>query len=148
MRQAALWTKQNWDYGQSSPSHTTDAVWESVQCIYGLFAGHSSTLLSVPLHCRLLSQILPCPWPEAVPFNACRAPGNPNWRQTTLASSRSQFSSQTVPHSPYLQISTRPVRPSSPISRTCPSDTAAHESDMQQNKLYASTIFRLFVTLD
>lgn len=59
------------------------------------------------------------PWPMRAPARASLALPKPSSRQTTLADSRFQRLSQTVPHSPFFSTSTRPSPIlSPPFSRT------------------------------
>lgn len=53
-----------------------------------------------------LPLLLPCP--SLAPVMASLALPKPSSRHTTLADTRFQLSSQTVPHSPFFSTSTRP----------------------------------------
>ena len=92
---------------------------------------HCSSVVSDPLHDTSSIRIGPDPWPKKALFSAIASAGkvylkrvyhgtahlifhvlplaeNPSCRHTTLASLLSQSSSQTVPHSPDMNNSTRP----------------------------------------
>ena len=69
---------------------------------------HCDIDVSSPTHCTSSSHIWPVPCPNAASLGADRAPSYLSWRQTTSASSKSQLSSQMVPHIPLYSTSTRP----------------------------------------
>ena len=69
---------------------------------------HCAINISFPIHSTLSSHIGPIPCPNVVSLGANKAPSYPSWRQTTLASCKSQESSQMVPHVPLYHTSTRP----------------------------------------
>ena len=78
---------------------------------------HFTMLSSLPWHCTLSNQISPVPGPNALVTS--RALLNPRLLHKTLASFKSQSSSQTVPHSPLICTSTLPSQaPSPPAKRT------------------------------
>ena len=92
-----------------SPAHTTPASSECPQlCSPQPLWLQSSMDSSVPSQCTLSSQIGPLPRPKVALVGAPNAVRNPSCLQTTLALSKSQKSSQMVPHSPLYKISTRP----------------------------------------
>lgn len=68
----------------------------------------SCNRLSFPTHCVSSIQILPVPCPNLAEEYAATASPIFSCRQITLASWMSKLSSQTVPHSPLWNISTRP----------------------------------------
>ena len=98
-----------WQHDKCSPAHTTPASSVCPQlCSPQPIWSHSSMEFSVPSHCTLSSQIRPIPCPNFALVGAPNAVRNPSCLQTTLALSKSQKSSQMVPHSPLYEISTRP----------------------------------------
>lgn len=62
------------------------------------------------------------PWPSLAPVMASLALPKPSSRHTTLADTRFQLSSHTVPHSPFFSTSTRPspvLAPPFSLTRGC-----------------------------
>lgn len=91
------------------PAHTTPASSEWVQsCSPHAFVGHLLMAGSDPVQFTPSSQIGPAPCPKREPRGADRAFPQPKYWHTTLASSRSQSSSQIVPQSFSCKISTLP----------------------------------------
>lgn len=106
------------------PSHTTPAssLWLQSWDPTPLWL-HSLSFDSLPVHVTSSNQMGPLPSPKRAPCGADKALPQPNCLHTTWASTRSQASSQTVPHCPRRKISTLPEQELfPPLARwTCPS---------------------------
>ena len=106
------------------PSQTTPAssLWLQLWDPNPLWL-HSLSFDSLPLHVTSSNQMGPLPGPKRAPCGADRALPQPSCLHTTWASTSSQASSQTVPHSPRWKISTLPEQELFPplARRTCPS---------------------------
>ena len=79
--------------------------------------GHCQSAASLPMQSTLSIQIGSDPSPKKARRGACKAFIPKSCWQTTFASSMSQRSSQTVPHSPSCRISTRPSKTLLPPTR-------------------------------
>ena len=89
--------------------HTTPASSLCPQlCTFGPLCGQENRSVSLPVHRKLSSQIVPLPWPNVATLGALTAVPNPSCLHATLASFILQRSSQTVPHSPLKFTSTLP----------------------------------------
>ena len=81
------------------PSHTTPAVWEQLLLVHPEWR-HQPSAVSLPVQSTLERMALPVPCPKKDPVVALTAPPSPSCLHTTLASFRSQPSSQTVLQDP------------------------------------------------
>ena len=128
------------------PRHHTPASssWLQLLSPSALLEGHCRRLVSVPTQLRLSIQILPVACPNlGPPEYTASTPAKPSWRHTTAASSASQLSSQTVPHSPRMNTSTRPSELSRPPTRRTPAVTGESEQRKRgiPHKLQFGTVY-------
>ena len=101
-------------------AHCTPAscAWEhSVTPRYSIAFLHSNSEFSVPLQRSFVSHIGPKPAPNVEPWNKCTAFEKFSIRHATWPSLMVQWSSQTVPHSPKTNTSTRPIELAGPPAR-------------------------------
>ena len=88
---------------------TTDASsWWPQLCEPQPPCGQFTMEVSLPKQLTSSNQIWPLPEPKCAELWALTAPEYPSSRHMTLASSKSQLSSHTVPQSPLYKISTLP----------------------------------------
>lgn len=107
---------------QGPPEHTTPAssLWLQLWSPQ-LPRLHWERVVSVPVQSTSSSQMGSEPCPKGACCGTATAVPQPSCRQTTLASFRSQPSSQTVPHWCSWRTSTRPVHGVGPLTkRTAP----------------------------